>query len=172
MRPLQGHELPGSVWGRMRAVPAPSQAAWQGQLCSAPPSPRRVCSALSIGHAGPRGFMSAPVPRLPCRCSPPQDVLQQECRCLGQDLLQLLLLLGPERSQDIAGHCHFTLRPPDADSKPGHLLGRKRESWRSLISRAQLRQLGQGDSAASGAVWRGSRPSCFPGGFEYLLQET
>lgn len=135
-----GHNLPASVWGWMGATPAPGQAARQGQLCSAPQSPRRVRSALSIGHAGPQGFASAPVPRLPRGCSPPQDVLQQERRCLGQDLLQPLPLPSAERSQDIAGHCHFTLWPPDADSEPGHLLGRKKESWGISTPRARLRQ--------------------------------
>lgn len=135
-----GHELPGSVWGQTGAAPVPSQAARQGQLCSTPWSPRRVCSALSISQAGPWVSASAPVPWLPRGRSPAQDVLQQGCRGLGQDLLQPLLLPSAERSQDIAGHCHFALWPPDADPEPGHLLGRKKESWRSFTSRVHLRQ--------------------------------
>lgn len=90
---------------------------------------------LPISHKGPWGFVSAPVPWL-CRCSAP-DVLQQAGHCLGQDLLQLLPLPSTERRQDIVGHCHIALWPPDADPEPGHLLGRKEESWGSVPSSVQ-----------------------------------
>lgn len=108
--------------------------------------PSWASSALHHGHSGepaapshqPQefpGFVSAPVSWL-CRCSAP-DMLQQAGHCLGQDLLQLLPLPSTERRQDIVGHCHITLRPPDADPEPGHLLGRKEESWGSVPSSVQ-----------------------------------
>lgn len=156
-----GQELPGSVWGQAGLPQHPARL-----LC-------RAGSALHHGHPGepaaPRG-LGQPVPWVPHGCSP-QDVLQQERRCLCQDLLQPLLLPSTERRQDIAGHCHVTLWPPDANPEPGHLLGRKRESLRSFISRAAA-ELEQEDSAARGAGQRGSSSSCFPGGFGCLFQET
>lgn len=113
----------------------PSQAAWLGQLCSAPWSLRRACSTFPSATRVPGGLLSAPVPWLR-RCSAP-DVLQQAGHCLGQDLLQLLPLPSTERRQDIVGHCHIALWPPDADPEPGHLLGRKEESWGSVPSSVQ-----------------------------------
>lgn len=136
-----GHKQPGLVWGWKEAAPAPSQAAQLGQLCSAPRTLQRACSNQSISHKGPWGFMSAPVPWL-CRCSA-LDVLQQAGHCLGQDLLQLLPLPSTERRQDIVGHCHIPLWPPDANPEPGHLLGRKEESWGSFPSSVHT-ELGKG----------------------------
>lgn len=131
-----GHELPGLVWGWKEAAPEPSQAARLGQLCSAPRPLRRARSTLPVSHEGPLvGFVSAPVPWL-CRCSA-LDVLQQAGHCLGQDLLQLLPLPSAERRQDVVGHCHSPLWPPDANPEPGHLLGRKEESWGSFPSSVQ-----------------------------------
>lgn len=134
--------------GTDRAAPAPGQAPLQGWLCSAPRSPRTA-----------PGGSRQPVPWVPHGCSP-QDVLQQERRCLRQDLLQPLLLPSAERSQDIAGHRHVTLWPPDTNPEPGHLLGRKRESLRSFISRAEA-ELEQEDSAAKGAGSEGAAPHVF-----------
>lgn len=160
--PPQGfEELLGSVRGQTGLPQLPARL-----LC-------RAGSVLHHGHprqpAAPGGSRQ-PVPWVPHGCSP-QDVLQQERRCLCQDLLQPLLLPSAERSQDIAGHRHVTLWPPDTNPEPGHLLGRKRESLRSFISRAEA-ELEQEDSAAKGAGQRGSSSSCFPGGFECLFQET
>lgn len=134
--PLQGFKRDMSCldWcGHRRRLP--QLPARLGQLCPAPRSVRSACSTLSISHKGPGGFVSAPVPWL-CRCSA-LDVLQQAGHCLGQDLLHLLPLPSTERRQDIAGHCHVTLWPPDADPEPGHLLGRKGESWGSFPSSVQ-----------------------------------
>lgn len=58
-----------------------------------------------------------------------------------------------------AGHCHFTLRPPDANSKPGHLLQRK-ESWRSFPSRAEA-ELGEGAVLREELGSEGAGPCAF-----------
>lgn len=142
-------------------------SAWPGR----PARPALLRATLTLGsrqqpvHQPCRspGVRVCRCPQLPCGRSPLRNALQQERCCLGQDLLQPLPLPGAERSQDMAGHCHFTLRLPDANSKPGHLLQRE-ESWRSFTSGAET-ELGRRSGAASGAGQRGNRPLCFPGGF-------
>lgn len=130
MEPLQGCEWDTSCldWcgdGRRLLQQPARMPSWAS---SAPHhSHSRAHSILSISHKGPQGFVSAPVPWL-CRGSA-LDVLQQAGHCLGQDLLQLLPLPSSEQRQDIVGHCHITLWPPNANSEPGHLLERKEESW-------------------------------------------
>lgn len=153
-----GHKPPGLVWGWKEAAPAPSQAAQLGQLCSAPRALRSACSTLSISHKGPWGFVSAPVPWLCGRSA--LDELQQAGHCLGQDLLQLLPLPSSERRQDIAGHCHVTLWPPDADPEPGHLLGRKEESCGSSPSSVQT-ELGKLTVLRVGLGSQGAAPHVF-----------